>query len=92
MTRWDPRLTTPGYRRLRLAVLDRDRWVCQIGGPGCTQAATQVDHVVARADGGDCWDPRNLRAACRTCNGRGGALRTNAARYRTGVADYVSRF
>jgi len=80
---------------LRLWILDRDRLTCQIRGPRCTHAATCVDHIVARADGGAVWDPTNLRAACQTCNGSRAADRTNAARgwgYRNGVADYVSRF
>lgn len=94
MATYDRRLTSGPYRALRLAVLDRDRWTCQINGPTCTKAATEVDHIVARADGGAMWDSANLRAACRACNSRGGALITNArrARYRTGVANYVSRF
>ena len=76
-------------------MLDRDRWTCQIRGPRCTHGATCVDHIVARADGGAPLDPANLRAACATCNGGRAADRTNAARgwgYRTGVAEYVSRF
>lgn len=90
----DPRLTEPGYRALRLAILDRDGWQCQIKGKTCTHAATVVDHIIARADGGDCYDPRNLRAACRACNGVGGAEIANRrqARYRTGVAAYASRW
>jgi 5-methylcytosine-specific restriction endonuclease McrA len=90
----DPRLGTVAWRRLRLAVLDRDGWRCQLQGPGCTTVATCVDHVTARADGGDCWDPTNLRAACRPCNGRGGAALANARRrpgYRTGVPQYETR-
>lgn len=88
-------LTTPAWRRLRLLILERDRFECQIRARGCNRAATCVDHIVARADGGDMWNPDNLRAACRPCNGSRSADRTNAARgwgYRTGVAEYVSRF
>jgi 5-methylcytosine-specific restriction endonuclease McrA len=90
----DPRLTEPGYRRLRLLVLARDGERCQIKGPTCTQAATVVDHVIARADGGDMYDPANLRAACRACNNRGGAEIANRrmARYRTTVANPASRW
>lgn len=86
----DPRLTSPAWRRLRLLVLDRDRWVCQL----CGGTATCVDHVVARADGGDMWNPANLRAACRRCNNQGGAELTNrrrAARYATTLAVYNTR-
>jgi 5-methylcytosine-specific restriction endonuclease McrA len=55
-----------------------------------------VDHIVAVVDGGS-NDWGNLRAACRTCNGRGGAQiandrRADRARYLTGVADYLTRF
>ena len=86
----DSRLTEPGYRRLRLLVLERDRWVCQIKGPTCTHAATAVDHIIARADGGDMYNPANLRAACKACNGVGGAEIANrriAARF-----DYETRW
>jgi 5-methylcytosine-specific restriction endonuclease McrA len=96
----DPRLTSPAWRRLRLLVLDRDRHVCQMRGAGCTQVATCVDHIVARHEGGDMWDPRNLRAACRSCNTRGGGQQTGRRKrqqgqglvYRLGVADYDTRF
>lgn len=96
MASHDGRLTSRAYRALRLAVLDRDRWVCQMRGPHCTGAATEVDHVVARANGGEVWDPGNLRAACRACNSRGGAALANRRRrgfgYRDSMADYVTRF
>ena len=94
MTGRDRRLTEPGYRRLAKWVLDRDGGVCQIKGPTCTQAATVVDHVIARADGGDCYDPHNLRAACRACNNRGGAEVSNRrqARFRSTGGGYVSRW
>ena len=77
-------------------VLERDGGVCQIDGPRCTEAATEVDHVIARADGGPLFDPRNLRAACKACNGYQSAKRTNERRkgsrfYRTGVTDYEVR-
>ena len=40
------------------------------------------------------YNPDNLRAACRACNNRGGADVANRrrARYRTGVADYLTRW
>jgi 5-methylcytosine-specific restriction endonuclease McrA len=89
----DPRLSTPEWRRLRRLILDRDGNLCRIGGPTCTRYATCVDHIVARADGGDCWDPANLRAACRPCNSAG----TNATHrrrfgYLTTLAGYETRF
>jgi 5-methylcytosine-specific restriction endonuclease McrA len=90
----DPRLRTPAWRRLRLAVLDRDLGLCQIRDEGCTRYATCVDHIVARVDGGDMWNPANLRAACRSCNTRGSInlKRRTGWRYRWGVADYETRF
>jgi 5-methylcytosine-specific restriction endonuclease McrA len=92
----DPLFSTPEWRRLRLLVLDRDSWLCQMRGPTCTRYATQVDHIVARADGGARLDPNNCRAACAACNGRAAAMRTNTRRaaftYRTTLADYVTRF
>jgi 5-methylcytosine-specific restriction protein A len=92
MTTHDARLTTPAYRRLRLLVLDRDRWRCQVRGPRCTKVATEVDHVIERADGGAMYDPANMRASCKPCNGWRAANRTNALRrYRLGVPDYETR-
>lgn len=87
----DPALWTMAYRRLRLLVLDRDRHECQIRGPRCTRYATQVDHIVARCDGGAVYDPTNLRAACAACNGWRAAERTNARRYLTTLARYETR-
>jgi len=45
MASQDASLWTTGYRRMRLAVLDRDLWLCQIHGPTCTHWATEVDHI-----------------------------------------------
>jgi 5-methylcytosine-specific restriction endonuclease McrA len=91
MTTRDPRLWSRAYRNLCRYVLARDRNRCQIHGPRCTQYATEVDHVIARADGGDLFDPANLRAACRACNAGRGAQRTNERRYRDSVARYETR-
>lgn len=95
MSSRDPRLSTGEWRRLRRLIIDRDLGLCQIKHKGCTRYATTVDHIIGRADGGDMWDPANLRAACKACNGQGGAERTNArraARYRTTIPDYETRF
>jgi 5-methylcytosine-specific restriction endonuclease McrA len=91
MTTYDPRLNSAPWKRLRLAVLDRDLWLCQVRGPRCSKFATCVDHAISRADGGPMWDERNLRASCRTCNSSAAAARTNAMRYRNGEAQYVTR-
>ena len=75
-------------------MLERDGGVCQIKGVRCQQWATEVDHVVAVADGGEFWSPANLRASCPQCNRARGAMITNDRRwrYRTTVADYQTRF
>ena len=92
----DWRLGTRAWRALRSMVLARDKGLCQIRGPRCRKWATQVDHVLPIADGGAVMDPRNLRAACTSCNSGRAADRTNAmrraARYRTAVPDYETRF
>lgn len=73
---------SPQWRRLRLAVLERDGWRCRIQGTGCTVTADEPDHIISRDDGGDPWDMANLRAACAHCNrsrgGKVGAAKTNS--------------
>lgn len=44
-------------------VLRRDAYWCQLGLPGCTGEATQVQPVSL----GDPQDPASLRASCRAC-------------------------
>jgi 5-methylcytosine-specific restriction endonuclease McrA len=59
------------WPRVRLQILERDGYTCQIRGKGCTQIASQVDHVIpVRPDGsgGAWWEPSNLRASCAHCN------------------------
>lgn len=89
----DPDLSSPAWKRLRRLILERDRDRCQIRGPKCSTVATEVDHIVARADGGSMWDPRNLRAACRPCNSSSGAdVGNRRRRYLTTIPDYETRF
>lgn len=65
--------STRQWRVIRLAVLVRDRYRCQIRGPRCTGKATTADHITPKSEGGT-DDPSNLRAACVLCNsGRGAA-------------------
>lgn len=59
--------SSPGWRRIRRLVLERDGYRCQIGLPGCTGEATVVDHIQAAADQGS-NRPSNLRASCESCN------------------------
>ena len=60
--------SSSSWRRVRLVVLERDGWVCQIRASGCTLAAEHVDHIVPRGLGGHSLAPSNLRAACAKCN------------------------
>lgn len=59
--------STTRWRQIRAYVLRRDGYTCQINGPVCTRRATEVDHIVEKAHGGQ-DNPDNLRAACRACN------------------------
>jgi len=59
----------PAWRTVRKAVLERDSYTCRIATPGiCLGHATDVDHIVTLANGGQPYDPDNLRAACHPCN------------------------
>jgi 5-methylcytosine-specific restriction endonuclease McrA len=53
---------------LRLEVLSRDGWRCQVRGERCQGMASVVDHIIPVRAGGPWWDMGNLRAACRSCN------------------------
>ena len=75
-----PAYNTPAWRAVRMYVLNRDAWQCKVNGPRCAGGASEADHVVAVADGGAMYDPANLRASCKRCNGRRAAMRTNALR------------
>ena len=50
------------WRMLRLQVLREQPW-CQT--EGCTNLATDVDHIVALRDGGDPYNREGLRALCK---------------------------
>lgn len=73
--------TTSTWRRLRLLVLGRDGYRCQVpqrNGQPCPRPATQVDHIVAKSLGGT-DELTNLRAACAPCNAsRGDGTRDQA--------------
>jgi 5-methylcytosine-specific restriction endonuclease McrA len=74
-----------GWRKVRLAVLERDEWLCQIRGDRCLVRASEVDHRVLVVG----WrvGARSVEfAACKRCNSsRGGQL--GAAR---GALDWFS--
>jgi 5-methylcytosine-specific restriction enzyme A len=62
------RTSDASWRKVRLAVLERDGWKCQIRLPGCRGEADEVDHVVPHDRGGAWYDEANLRASCGFCN------------------------
>lgn len=51
---------------IRRRILERDGWRCQLNYPGCTTAATDVDHITR----GDDHRDTNLQAACPTCHAK----------------------
>jgi 5-methylcytosine-specific restriction protein A len=68
------------WPQVRLYVLARDSYVCQLHLKGCTTRATTVDHIIELADGGT-HDPTNCQAACLHCNSAKAAHRTNRMRW-----------
>jgi 5-methylcytosine-specific restriction endonuclease McrA len=63
-----PEYAGPEWKTVRLRVLARDNYVCQIRGPKCRGRANHVDHIVSVSQGGARLDPSNLQAACASCN------------------------
>jgi len=61
-------LQTSAWRRVRQAVLERDGYLCRIGGPTCTRRAQEVDHIIPRKAGGAMFDEHNLRSVCKACH------------------------
>lgn len=61
-------------------ILRRDAHLCYIQSGDCTQHATEVDHIIPRAEGGS-DHPTNLAAVCATCH----AFKTKQERLR-GIA------
>lgn len=73
------RTATAAWRKLRLAVLERDRYRCRIRGPKCAVVANIADHVVPHHLGGpDAME--NLQAARGPCDNRKTAQEAAAAR------------
>jgi 5-methylcytosine-specific restriction endonuclease McrA len=63
----DPFYRTEYWRRIRTAILRRDRYVCVV--PGCGRRATVVDHIHPRRSGG-VDSPSNLRSLCAMHDGQ----------------------
>jgi 5-methylcytosine-specific restriction protein A len=63
-----PIYRTRAWKAVRLAVLRRDRYQCQIRLPGCRGRANAADHIIELEDRGAPFDMGNLQAACATCN------------------------
>lgn len=55
--------STRAWRKTRAQQLTREPNCRDCGNP-----ATQVDHIVERADGGALHDPRNLQSLCTPCH------------------------
>ena len=51
------------WRRLRLSILARDFWICQV----CERAGNEVDHIQPKYRGGT-DDGSNLQTICRDCH------------------------
>lgn len=75
MSRWryvgkkaDPFYLNQSWRRLRVAVLQRDLYWCQI----CKKAwANTVHHIIPRSERPDlAMEMSNLQACCATCHNR----------------------
>ena len=68
---------TARYKRLRLKVLRRAGWLCEICWPlsdrrnrnGIRSAATELDHIRPAHGRADLfWDENNCQGACRPCH------------------------
>jgi hypothetical protein len=69
----DRRYSTSAWQRLRKAILARDGYAYQIGGPRCTGHATTVHHIIPSSQRRDLfWSDENLLSACQRCNYSGG--------------------
>lgn len=66
--RQDPRVGRD-WKRVRLAVLARDGYVCAY----CGQDANTVDHIISIKSGGDPLSLENCVSACRRCNSSKGS-------------------
>jgi len=66
------------WRKFRLTILERDKWLCKIKSRVCTIKAEHVHHIVPLSKGGDKYDTDNCQSACRACNLHTGARGASA--------------
>jgi hypothetical protein len=70
----DRRYSTKAWQVLRLAVLRRDGYRCQIQGRRCAGIANTAHHILPSSTHPHLFfDPANLQAACKPCNYGDGA-------------------
>ena len=62
------RTSDPRHRKWAAAVLKRDKRVCALRLEGCTFIATEADHIIPVAEGGDEYALWNGRAVCSHCH------------------------
>ena len=67
--RWPPPLKSPDGP-LRLAIYARTGNQCALKLKGCTLTPTQLDHITHPNQGGQWFDPHNLRGVCGHCNNK----------------------
>lgn len=63
-----PKLGTRRWAEFRERILRRDLYRCRYAYPGCTETATQVDHVHPRSWGGAWFDEGNCLSTCHSCH------------------------
>lgn len=70
---WRKRKNIPSPNRaqippkLRLFVLQRDKFRCRLCGAGAASSVLEIDHITPRSEGGS-NDKTNLRVLCHECN------------------------
>ena len=58
------------WATMRKRILDRDGWICGYCGVALVTSNATVDHIIPQIVAPHLrYDPDNLRAACRPCNG-----------------------
>lgn len=64
--------TKPVTQTQRLRILERDASTCRACGATGAEALLEIDHIIARINGGS-NDDSNLQVLCRPCNRKKGA-------------------